>query len=418
MSLHWAACAAHLRIGNYWHMLPEASQARKAIWEAVNPHTGVRRVDEAFPKVLRATTREQDMMIKFHNGSTWQVLGSDNFNSLVGSPPIGIVYSEWALANPAARSYLRPIIAENNGWQIFITTPRGRNHAARTYQAARNDPKAFAQLLRASDTGAMSAERLADELRQYVDDFGEDEGRAIFDQEYNCSFDAALLGAVLGRAVETAEQDGRIGNVEYDPHGAPIEVSSDIGFHDTASWWFWQPVVGGFNLIDYDGCNGLDADEWCDRLLRKGYRIGKIHLPHDARAKTFQSRHTAVERFIEAFGANRISVVPMSKKTDRINAARRVVKNCAFDAVKCSDGLDALRSWQFQWNAETKTFSKEPLHDWASHPGDAFSYGCQVMEEREPARVPDQIDWAGIGRMTFNDVLNDHTRSMSRRQRI
>ena len=109
----------------YWHMLPQKEQARKAIWTSVNPHTGRRRVDEAFPHEIRKRTLEHEMMIEFVNGSVWQVVGSDNFNSLVGAALGGIVYSEWALANPAARAYLRPIIAESRGWQIFITTPRG-----------------------------------------------------------------------------------------------------------------------------------------------------------------------------------------------------------------------------------------------------------------------------------------------------
>src|SRR3712207_6376859 len=98
VALHWTAVAAHQRVGAYWHMLPEAAQARKAIWDAVNPHTGKRRIDEAFPPVLRETTREAEMFIRMDNGSTWQVVGSDNFNSLVGSPPIGLVASEHALA--------------------------------------------------------------------------------------------------------------------------------------------------------------------------------------------------------------------------------------------------------------------------------------------------------------------------------
>ena len=419
VALHRTACAAFERVGNYWHMLPEASQARKAIWNAVNPHSGKRRIDEAFPVELRSATRDQEMLIRFINGSTWQVLGSDNFDSLVGSPPIGIVYSEWALANPAARSYLRPILAENNGWQVFITTPRGRNHAAKTYQAALKEPGAFAQRLTAHETGALSAERLAEELRQYIADFGDDEGAAIFAQEYECSFDAALLGAVLGRAVEAAEKDGRIhAGVAYDPEGSAIEVSSDIGFRDTAAWWFWQPVVGGFNLIDFDAASGLDADEWCERLQRKDYRLGKIHLPHDARAKTFQSKHTAVERFLTAFGADRVTIVPQSSKLDRIAAARRVIRRCAFNPENCERGLDALRSWQYEWNEETRTFSKEPKHDWASHPGDAFSYGCQVLEERMPPEQKKTIDWMNIPAETIDEILKDHERQQGRRQRI
>ena len=151
--MHWASVAAFERVANYWHMLPQAAQARKAVWDAVNPHTGKKRIDEAFPISLRKATRNHEMQIEFLNGSTWQVVGSDNYNSLVGSTPAGVAYSEWSLANPSARAYLRPMLAENNGWQLFITTPRGRNHAYTTYEAARKDPSAFAQRLTAFETG-------------------------------------------------------------------------------------------------------------------------------------------------------------------------------------------------------------------------------------------------------------------------
>jgi len=103
VALNWASVASVARVGGYWHLLPEASQGRKAIWDAVNPHTGRRRIDEAFPHKLRAATRDADMMIRFRNGSTWQVCGSDNYNSLVGSPPVGVVFSEWALANAGGK---------------------------------------------------------------------------------------------------------------------------------------------------------------------------------------------------------------------------------------------------------------------------------------------------------------------------
>ena len=112
VALHKAAVAAHVRVATYWHLLPEYEQARKAIWAAVNPHTGMRRIDEAFPLELRESTDEQEMFIRFKIGSTWQVIGCDNYDSLVGTPPAGIVFSEWAQANPVRgaiwrRSWLR-----------------------------------------------------------------------------------------------------------------------------------------------------------------------------------------------------------------------------------------------------------------------------------------------------------------------
>ena len=133
MTLHHVACAAHERVGNYWYMLPEAEQARKALWNAVNPHTGKLRLEEAFPNELRAGQDDKGMLIKFKNGSTVQIIGSDNFNSLVGSTPVGLVFSEYALANPSAWGLLRPILLENNGWACFNSTPRGKNHFKRLF---------------------------------------------------------------------------------------------------------------------------------------------------------------------------------------------------------------------------------------------------------------------------------------------
>lgn len=393
IALHRTACAAFERVAGYWHMLPEYGQARKAIWDAVNPHTGKRRIDEAFPHELRKSTRNQEMMIEFVNGSNWQVVGSDSYNSLVGSTPAGIVYSEWALANPSARAYLRPILAENGGWQVFITTSRGRNHAHKTLEAARKTPGAMAQILTALDTGVFTVEQLEAEKQSYIAEFGHDYGLSKFEQEYMCSFDAANIGAILARAITELEREGRIGaHVEFDPDGAPIEISADIGRSDTSTWYFWQPKIGGYSIIDYDSGFGIDADDWCDRLadkLRqyefKGGKtaLGTIWLPHDARAKTFAAKHSAVEIFVRYFGSGRVKITPNSKKADRINAARKIIQRVEF-SDKCEQGIEGLRAWGYEWDDERKMFSKEPDHNWASHDGDGFSYGCLIMNERYP----------------------------------
>lgn len=406
VALHRTGVAAFERIAGYWYMLPEYSQARKAIWTAINPHTGKLRIDEAFPLEIRKTTRNQEMMIEFKNGSNFQVVGSDNPNSLVGSPPAGIVYSEWALSNPASRAYLRPILVENKGWQIFNTTPRGRNHAQRTLQAAQKDPMAFAQILDATQTGIFTEQELAHELQAYIADFGEDYGRAKFEQEYMCSFDAATLGAILARQISIAEREGRISDeIEFDKHGQKLELSLDIGRRDTTTAWFWQPQIGGYQIVDHDSGWGLDAEEWCERLYERlsKYRmrdgsdaLGMIWLPHDARAKTFSAKRSAVEIFVDAFGSNHVSITPNSSKSDRINAARVLIPKVKFHATNCSKGLDGLRSWSYEYNEETKTFSNEPLHDWASHDGDGFSYGCLIMKEREPIKKIEPVIVQGL----------------------
>jgi phage terminase large subunit len=195
-----------------------------------------------------------------------------------------------------------------------------------------------------------------------------------------------------------AEKEGRITDeVQFDPFGQPLEIFADIGRRDTSTWWFWQPAIGGYRIVDHDSGWGIDAEEWCHRLKAKidGYTVegrktalGRIWLPHDARAKTFSAKRSAVETFIDFFGMDRVAITPNSSKADRINAARVLIPRIKFNATKCSKGLEGLRAWSFEFDEEKKTFSSEPLHDWASHDGDGFSYGCLVMRQAEPPPKP------------------------------
>jgi phage terminase large subunit len=290
------------------------------------------------------------------------------------------------------------MIAENNGWQLFITTPRGRNHAYTTLKAAEKDPDSFAQILDATETGIWSTAQLDKLLREYVAEFGEDYGRAKFEQEYLCSFEAANLGAILARSIGLAEKDGRVSDdVEFDTFGAPLEISADLGRRDTATWWFWQPKIGGYSIVDHDAGWGIDAEEWCYRLREKidqyalqGRKtpLGKIWLPHDARAKTFAAKRSAVEIFMDFFGYDHVAITPNSRISDRVNAARVLVSRCEFHETKCEKGLDGLRGWSYEYNEETKIFSSDPVHDWASHEGDGFSYGCLIMQQVAPPPPP------------------------------
>ena len=420
VGLHFCAVAAFRRVAQYWYMLPEYSQARKAIWDAINPHTGKKRIDEAFPLELRTTTRNDEMKIIFKNGSSFQAVGSDDPSKLVGSPPAGIVYSEWALSNPATRAYLRPILMENGGWQIFNTTPRGRNHAYTTLEAAKKNPNAFAQVLDATETGVFTRGQLETELQNYIADFGEDYGRSKFEQEYLCSFDAANLGAILARQITISERKGLISDtVEFDPNGQPIQISADLGRRDTATWWFWQPCVGGYNIVDYDSGFGIDAEEWCERLNKRlskyklvGNRdaLGVIWLPHDARTKTFSAKESAIEIFLKYFGNKKVDITPMTSIADRINAARVVLPRVRFHETNCKVGLNGLRAWSYAYNDVTKTFGSSPLHDWASHDGDGFSYGCQIMQMANPPPAPiEEMKGVFVGetKVSLNDLWKD-----------
>lgn len=380
LCLNFTACEAMQKIGNYWHMLPEAAQARKAIWKAVNPHTGKKRIDEAFPKEIRKSTNDTEMLIEFVNGSTWQVLGSDNYNSQVGSTPRGIVFSEWALADPNAWAYMRPILAENGGWALFITTPRGRNHAKRMYEAAKADENWFSQTLTADQTNVFSKETLDTELRELIAEMGVDEGTAKFEQEYKCSFDAALPGAYYGKEMNQAEKDGRISGVPYKP-GIPVHAIFDFGrgASNSTAIWFVQMVGKEPRLIDYEEGNSGDIAHYGKLMKDKPYAYGKVIIPHDGGIERLATGMSYREQF-EGMGFE-VDVLPRTESiAAHITLARAFMAQCWFDEKKCERGIDCLRNYHREWDDVNKVFKPTPKHNWASHGADAFRYVAQANE--------------------------------------
>lgn len=364
------------RVGVYWHMLPQADQARKAIWDAVNPDTSKRRIDEAFPREIRDSTRETDMFIRFRNGSSWQVVGSDNFNSLVGSPPIGVVFSEWSLADPQAWAYMRPILLENNGWALFIFTPRGRNHAHKTLLTAQSEPGWFGETLTVEQTRRFTAEQLAAEKRELISLYGPEFGEAAFLQEYYCSFDAAIVGAYYARLIATAEAEKRITSVPWEP-GVLVHTAWDLGIGDSTAIWFCQQVGRETRLIDYYEASGVGLDHYAKILREKPYVFGEHILPHDAEAKELGTGKTRTET-LRSLGV-RGKVLPKQSVDDGINAVRMLLPKCWFDAKKCERGLEALRQYRTDFDDKLKTFKPRPLHDWTSHAADAFRYLAQGL---------------------------------------
>jgi phage terminase large subunit len=241
VALHRCAVAALERPATYWHCLPEYEQGRRSLWTAVNARTGKRRIDEAFPEIIRAGKDEQAMMIKLVNGSTWQVIGSDRYNALVGAGVAGVTFSEWALCNPASWGYISPMLRENNGWAVFITTPRGKNHAHTMYNQFKSDPDWFAEISTVLDTGAFNEDELAKIRQEYVALYGDAFGNAQYEQEYMCSFDAAILGSYYGGELAAARGDGRVCRVEYDDT-LPVTTVWDIGYTDDTAI---RPDTGG-----------------------------------------------------------------------------------------------------------------------------------------------------------------------------
>ena len=369
---------AFKRVGLYWHALPKYEDARKVIWDAITPD-GKRLIDVNFPKEIVRKRLDHEMKLELVNGSIWQPVGSDNYDSLVGAFPVHVTWSEYAIMNPQARNFIRPALAMNDGSELVITTARGYNHAHDLAMYAKEHPDTWHySLLTVDDTRVLGADVLDEERRTMPDE--------LFRQEYYCDWSAANVGSILGRYVEQAEKEGRISDdVEYDAEGAGIVISSDIGRRHISAFWFWQPRTDGFGIVDYDEDAGLDADEWCERLKEKlgNRKLAFLWLPHDARAKTFAAKHSAIETFISHFGADKVGIVPQSKsKGHSINAGQVVLRHTRFAKTACEKGLAALRSWAYKYDYERKQYSKEPLDDWACDAADAYCEGAKMLQER------------------------------------
>ena len=388
IGLHHTACSIFKRPGTYWYLLPQAEQARKAIWTAVDPHTGTKRIDWAFPEELRSVTRNNEMYIEFKNGSTWQVVGSDNYNSLVGSPPVGVVLSEYALSNPAAWSYLRPILRENGGWAIFNFTPRGRNHAVAMFEGSQNDPDWFVQKLTAYDTGVFSPSDLEKERAELCRDMGEDDGDARFRQEYLCDFSANVVGSYYAKQITELETLGRIGTVDWD-RLLPVHTAWDLGYTDDTAIWFYQVARMEIRIIDYYQACGQDVAHYAKTLQSKPYTYAKHNVPWDAVPKTMASGGKSIlEQLGAHLGVGTIRVVPNLQLEDGVQAVRAILPRCWFDAGRCKQGLEALRQYQREWDEDRKVFKPKPLHNWASHPSDAFRYLAVSYTDDNPSAKP------------------------------
>ncbi len=374
IGLNWCAVALMRQRGGWWYALPEQTQARKAIWNQVNPHTGKRRIDEAFPKEIRKRTLEAEMFIEFINGSTWQVIGSDNYDHLVGASPLGITFSEWAIAMPAAWAYFAPILEENNGTALFITTPRGKNHAYKTLQAGMSDPQNwFAQISSVVETG-YPLDRVEKQRREYQQIFGEDAGDAMIEQEYFCSFEAAVLGSIYGREIAALRRLGRVRHFAIDPT-YPVHRSWDFGISksDAMSIWFFQWIGGEVRYVDYLEGFQQPISWYADHIHAKGYPRGTKddpaidHVPHDARVKSLQTGTTRVQ-FMQECRLNPI-LVPDHYVEDRHSAARHVLRRAWFHP-RCADALETLAAYQYEYDEKAMTFRKVAKHNYACFTGD------------------------------------------------
>jgi len=334
------------------------------------------------------------MFMRFKNGATWQLIGSDRYNNLVGAGVAGVTFSEFALANPSAWGYIRPMIEENSGWAAFISTPRGRNHFKNLLDMAKSNPNWFAQTLSIHDTAALTAEQIEESLAEYIALYGEDIGRAQFEQEYEVSFNAAILGAFYAREMVVVRREGRIAEIEADK-GRSVHRAWDIGVRDDTSIWWFQVVGTQIFILDCYTASGVGLDHYAtvieERRKQHEWKDGSDFVPHDARVKEWGTGRTRVET-MQGYGLHP-QVVPMAGKLDGINAVRKTLPRCVFHTRTEAEGIAALEQYRREWDDEKKAFKANEIHDWSSHLSDAFRYLALAWRElpAAPAEKPKPV---------------------------
>ena len=358
------------RVGVYYYFFPEFAQGRRVIWDGMDG-SGYRFLDH-IPAELVRKANSTDMKIELVNNSIIQIIGTDKFDKVRGSNPIGCVFSEYAFQNPKAWEIVRPILTENGGWAVFNSTPFGKNHFYDMVEQARSNPNWFLQVLTVEDSVDENGNRYVSEdliEEERASGMSED----MIQQEYYCSFTANAQGFYYLKYLEEAEQESRIENLPYDP-SYPVDTWWDIGVSDNTAIWFTQTIGREIHVIDFYQNNSVGIEHYAKYLQKLPYVYKSINFPHDIKKTEFGTGRSSYEVAEELFAGIELNIGPKLDLQEGINAVRMILPMCRFDRKRCDEygGLKALQNYHREWDDYRKEFKNKPAHDWSSHPADAF----------------------------------------------
>lgn len=419
----WACLVAHRRAGKtvaaindivraaalcksamplFGYVAPYRSQAKAVVWDYL----------KRYAEPLIKVSNESELQIELTNGSRIKLFGADNADAMRGLGFDGLYLDEYGDFKPSIwGNILRPALSDKQGWCVFGGTPKGKNQFWQIYQTASKSPDEWFLLrLPASTSGLLPESELAAARAQLSED--------QYLQEMECSFEAAILGAFYGTEMREATEQGRITPIEYDK-SLPVHTAWDLGFRDDTAIWWYQVIRGELHILEYYGVSGANISDLAAVIKSKPYKYGKHYLPHDARAKTLAAAgKSVIEQLAEYLGINNMAIVPDLGVQDGIQAVRQVLPRCWFDAVKCEDGIEALRQYQREYDEDKKAFRDRPRHDWCSHPADAFRMLAVAWRLEPTVKAPNVIKPLMVGsqnEVTLNDMWASHKTTRSQR---
>jgi phage terminase large subunit len=348
---------------------PTFTQAKRISWDYVKHYAGV---------IPGVTFNETELRADFPNGGRIMLLSGENPDALRGIYLDLCVFDEYGMQNPRVwGEVVRPALSDREGAAIFLGTPAGHNHFFDILQQAKEQTEEgsdqwYWKIAKASETKVVKELELDAAKVQMTPE--------QYEQEYECSFTAAIIGAYYGKLLAALDDDNRITRVPYDP-GLPVHTAWDLGINDSTAIWFAQVYRGGaVNVIDYYENSGVGLDHYAEVLRKKDYHWGDHLAPHDIEVRELGSGKSRLET---AFGLGiRFKVIPKMKIADGINAARMLIPKCYFDREKCAEGLEMLRQYRQEWDDRKRMFRDQPRHDFTSHSADAFRYLALGLENR------------------------------------
>lgn len=361
--------AAISDIGTYFYCLPEFTHARRVIWEGML-YDG-RRFISLIPSEFVASRNESQMKIELVNGSIIQLVGSDQYDRLVGTNPKGVVFSEYSITHPMAWQYLRPILAANGGWAIFNGTPRGKNHFYEMLQKAKQDPTWFWSVDTADTTGVLSEEILAKEKKEMNKD--------MYLQEYFCSFDAANQGAYYSEQLVSLRNQHRICKVPYDPQ-LSVYTAFDPGDAVTAVVYF-QIHGKEIRIIDAQEFYSPSVEHIFTTITSKPYMYAGHYVPFDATISKMQLG-MSIKTQLEQLGMQNIQDLSQQRsKMDGIKLVQTAFASFWIDEKLENTVVESLSNYAPKYFEERETYASEPEHNWASHMSDAVRYMVIAINE-------------------------------------
>jgi len=370
------------RVGVYYYIFPTYSQAKKVIWDSIT-NDGIRFRDYIPPNLVRSIN-SQEMKVFLTNGSLIQLIGSDNIDSVVGTNPIGCVFSEYAIQDPKAYQFLRPILVANDGWAIFESTPRGRqNHLYELYQIAQHSPDWFCYKLTLDDTCHIPRHRIEKEKAEGL--MSED----LIMQEYFTSFDLGIEGAYYSRYLDKMRLNGQIATVPWEP-AFKVHTAWDLGMRDATSIIFFQTIGTTVRIIDCYENTSQGLEFYSKYLSTLPYDYDKHFAPHDIAVRELG---TGVSRLEKARQLGiRFKVAPKLSLEDGIEACRSTFAKVWLDETKCQPLLKALESYRQEYDSKRRIYKGKPLHDESSNFADAFRYMSLSLPRVRDGLSSEEID--------------------------